>query len=191
MAVPTTCIIASLTAALCPASPAADQHRDLPEWLEHHGRLGVRHAAGMRLLGSPLAASPPTVTSACLPCAPCISNPLQHKHTQVSLTYVVDTGSEPPLDAVLAPFVAAGRVVHVPLGNATAVSAALRNHTCIGVQPRYMQLLAYTLCLHEYGGRHQWMGALGVATGAVGAACHFPASSLPRSTPPTSPPTLL
>ena len=41
----------------------ADQHRDLPEWLEYHQRLGV------------------------------------------SRVYVMDTGSTPPLDGVLRPYV--------------------------------------------------------------------------------------
>lgn len=52
-----------------------------------------------------------------------------------------------------------GRVEHRILGELPAVRDALKNETCSTFDTRFMQLLAYSACLHERGARHQWMGA--------------------------------
>lgn len=154
-----------------------DQHRDLAEWLDWHASLGV------------------------------------------SRFYLMDAGSDPPLDELLVPYVQvprgadkgeagaacsgtaaralcccprccrcrralllapptprpalpcpalapqAGLVVHRMMGNASETSADLGNTTCRSFAPRFMQLLAYSTCLRDYGAQHQWMGALAGARG--------------------------
>lgn len=48
------------------------------------------------------------------------------------------------------------------MGNATTAAQELRNATCHTFQPRFMQLLAYSACLREFGAHHQWMGERGL-----------------------------
>ena len=50
-------------------------------------------------------------------------------------------------------------MVHRLMADAEAASDALRNATCNTFLPRFMQLLAYSACLHDYGAQHRWMGA--------------------------------
>jgi hypothetical protein len=71
----------------------ADQHIDLPEWLDYHRRLGVSHF------------------------------------------YVMDDGSSPPLDDVLAPYVQAGAWGADALTGALSPASAALLHASLAWPP--------------------------------------------------------
>jgi hypothetical protein len=53
-----------------------------------------------------------------------------------------------------------GLVTHRVLTNYTALELELREATCHIESPAFKQLIAYDLCLHNYGARHQFMGGV-------------------------------
>ncbi|PSC75223.1 hypothetical protein C2E20_2025 [Micractinium conductrix] len=79
--------------------------------------------------------------------------------------YVMDDGSDPPLDKLLKPYIRLsghgrarrGLVTHRRLGNATHLAADIASRTCQSIELHARQVMAYSLCLHTYGHRHRFM----------------------------------
>ncbi|PSC71964.1 glycosyltranserase family 2 [Micractinium conductrix] len=80
-----------------------------------------------------------------------------HKWLGVSQFYIMDDGSDPPLDSVLQPYIQQGWVTHRLVGNHTALARRMRKRTCAKYTPRERQISTYNLCLQDYGHLHQWM----------------------------------
>ncbi|PSC75466.1 hypothetical protein C2E20_1036 [Micractinium conductrix] len=80
-----------------------------------------------------------------------------HKWLGVSQFYIMDDGSDPPLDSVLQPYIQQGWVTHRLVGNHTALAQRMQNRTCAAFAPDKPQISAYNLCLQDYGHLHQWM----------------------------------
>ena len=51
-----------------------------------------------------------------------------------------------------------GLATHRPMPDFTAAAADLVNTTCFTYPIRFRQLISYSLCLRDYGARHQFMG---------------------------------
>ncbi|PSC69336.1 acid phosphatase Vanadium-dependent haloperoxidase [Micractinium conductrix] len=81
-----------------------------------------------------------------------------HRWLGVSHVYVMDDGSEPPLDSVLQPYIQEGWVTHRPLGDLAAAAVELQNRTCVTYDSTKPQPLAYNICLQDYGHLHTWIG---------------------------------
>ena len=80
---------------------------------------------------------------------------LHHAALGVGKAYVFDTGSSPPMEAVLADLVASGLVEYRYL-TPDAPGLGLERP---GAGKAYnWQKAVYRLCLEQYGRRHRWMG---------------------------------
>ena len=85
-----------------------------------------------------------------------------------SRAYVYDLGSEPPLDAVLAPFMRTGSVAYrclpAPRRAAADLEAAVGRRPDEGLESEVAaaEAVAFALALRDHGPRHEWLGALRV-----------------------------
>ncbi|KAL4858396.1 Glycosyltransferase family 92 protein [Chlorella vulgaris] len=80
-----------------------------------------------------------------------------HRRLGVSHFYFMDDHSQPSLEAVLAPYIKAGVATHRALPEKADAQRAIRKATCHEPYIGHKQLMAYHLCLLEFGHRHQWM----------------------------------
>ncbi|PRW59940.1 glycosyl transferase family 2 [Chlorella sorokiniana] len=80
-----------------------------------------------------------------------------HSQLGVDHFYVYDTGSKPPLDTVLQPFIEEGLVTYIYLDDFAAAAKRLTASNDHRYRPKFKQWIVYSMCLRDYGARHRWM----------------------------------